>query len=349
MWFSKLATPSEIGKPLVHTLVPYAPPGRLNAYRNGTCGPEDTVTWAMFAGEDDYNIKNPCCLINNKKNYEIIFTQQAQKGFTYLFSKKEGRAHYIEFLRLLAGAVRYKPAAVAIEVFNEPFPLGPENLLSGMGMFITWRECYKAIQQEVPGMLVGLMSFGHGAISPLTTNLILPPFFTDWVRAQRYIFFAWHWYGIPKKREDAIQNMQAQSQQWNMPALLTETNDCEITELSEKAGLGGWMYWEYSQYCNTAPASQCNASRGTVSCRDCVDGLCGDGSLTCQWEPACNFGACITGFESNFYGPCRGPSRTSYAVRSLSDAGSDVEESPLRALPDIFDNMLRWLSSPFDS
>lgn len=341
MWFSKLATPSEIGKPLIHTLIPYAPPARLNAYRNGTCGPEDTVTWAMFAGDDDYNVKNPCCLINNKRNYEILFTQQAQKGYTYLFSKKEGRAYYIQFLRLLAGAVRDKPAAVAIELFNEPFPLGPENLLSGMGMFITWRECYEAIQQEVPGMLVGLMSLGHGAISPLTTNLLLPPFYTDWVRAQRYLFFAWHWYGIPKVREDAIHNMQAQSRDWNMPTLLTETRDCEIAEKSVEAGLGGWMYWEYSQYCDTAPASQCPASQGTANCRDCVDSLCGNGSLTCQWESSCNFGACVTGFESNTRGPCH---RAAAAVRSLSDA-----ESPSRALPDIYDDMASWFLSPFDS
>merc|ERR1712178_307027 len=116
----------------------------------------------------------------------------AQDGATYLFAG-EGRSYYVNFLRLLAADVKDKPAAVAIELFNEPFPLNLRNLRSGM--FETWRQCYNAIQKEAPGMLVGVMTIGSGAIPVAETEGMLPwPIlaFTEWLRVQRYLFFAWH-------------------------------------------------------------------------------------------------------------------------------------------------------------
>jgi hypothetical protein len=38
----------------------------------------------------------------------------------YLFRKEEGRSKYVRYVRLLAEAVKDKPAAFGIETFNEP-------------------------------------------------------------------------------------------------------------------------------------------------------------------------------------------------------------------------------------
>merc|ERR1719183_3073379 len=105
MWFSKLATPDAIGKPLVYSELPYAPKYKLNHYRDGTCNSTDFKTWSIAAGEDDYNIKNPCCLINNEGNQAITWTKQAQEAWVYLFHGA-GRANYVAFLQLLADAVK---------------------------------------------------------------------------------------------------------------------------------------------------------------------------------------------------------------------------------------------------
>ena len=50
-WFSALATPGQLGKPL-HP---------VQSQPDGSCGANDTATWAEFAGDIDYNIKNRCC------------------------------------------------------------------------------------------------------------------------------------------------------------------------------------------------------------------------------------------------------------------------------------------------
>mmetsp|Transcript_26035 Transcript_26035/g.49141 ORF Transcript_26035/g.49141 Transcript_26035/m.49141 type:complete len:219 (+) Transcript_26035:135-791(+) len=59
MWFSQLAIPNQIGKPL----------WPLPKLDDGTCGRNDTETWAEYAGDNDYNIKNLCCRKLNGGNW----------------------------------------------------------------------------------------------------------------------------------------------------------------------------------------------------------------------------------------------------------------------------------------
>lgn len=56
MWFSKLATPHHIGKPLWPL---------TEKQKDGSCGLNDTKTWAQFAGDADYNIKVFYCVKSN--------------------------------------------------------------------------------------------------------------------------------------------------------------------------------------------------------------------------------------------------------------------------------------------
>jgi hypothetical protein len=52
---------------------------------------------------------------------------------------------------------------------------------------------------------------------------------------------------------------------------MTEFMSCSVQKLAIANGIG-WAYWHYSQYCNTAPSSQCLPGQ------------------------PCDFGACITGW-----------------------------------------------------
>ncbi|CAE8615261.1 unnamed protein product [Polarella glacialis] len=143
-------------------------------------------------------------------------------------------------MRLLASAVRAKPAAFAIELYNEPMDFHSYDLVA------TWQECYEVIQKEVPGMLVGVMAIGEAAIPSWET--IISPFQYYWLRSQPYLFFAFHWYGNPSSGAEAVTNAQWYSDNWRMPALMTEFMDCGMQDKVEKAGIG-WLYWHFSSYC----------------------------------------------------------------------------------------------------
>eukprot|EP00747_Dinoflagellata_sp_TGD_P043861 gnl/TRDRNA2_/TRDRNA2_142929_c0_seq3.p1 gnl/TRDRNA2_/TRDRNA2_142929_c0~~gnl/TRDRNA2_/TRDRNA2_142929_c0_seq3.p1 ORF type:complete len:316 (-),score=43.99 gnl/TRDRNA2_/TRDRNA2_142929_c0_seq3:399-1346(-) len=230
MWFSKLGIPNEVGKPirlgsqlwqvLLFTSI------RIRSYADGMCRSQDQAGWGSFAGADDYNIKNPCCLLNNQNNDDLIFSEHAQEGWSYLFNG--GRKYYVRFLKLLAEAVKDKPAAVAIELFNEPLLIKLKEIFVDQSMWHTWRECYDAIQSVSPGMLVGVITIGQQPINYwITSSVFLPDGFTEWLRDTKYAFYAWHWYFGPPDKQNAVKNAQAYERGWNMPSLLTEYQDKE--------------------------------------------------------------------------------------------------------------------------
>lgn len=109
-WFSDLATPGKVGKPLeplpgppqscshgpgrysfevhVHTCLCECSwtfdlaPGFKHLFNtsDGLCGTNDTNSWAIHAGKVDYNTRNPCCLRFNgggESWSRLAFTWQA--------------------------------------------------------------------------------------------------------------------------------------------------------------------------------------------------------------------------------------------------------------------------------
>ena len=142
-WFSALATPDEIGKPLR--------PGALFQQKDGSCGANDTASWAEHAGDPDYNIKNKCCRILNQGNWATLAAaEQAQKTMEFLLSP-QGRPHYARYIGLLAAAATEHPSAFAIELMNEP------PTIDRAGLFVLWEDCYKAIRAVAPSLAVGVM------------------------------------------------------------------------------------------------------------------------------------------------------------------------------------------------
>mmetsp|Transcript_4606 Transcript_4606/g.8785 ORF Transcript_4606/g.8785 Transcript_4606/m.8785 type:complete len:348 (-) Transcript_4606:20-1063(-) len=270
MWFSQLAAPDSIGKP------PHPLPGTAHLWPeqdDGLCGFDDDENWGMFAGQPDYNIKNPCCIRFNGGGTSwarLGFTWSAQETMNFLFRKPEGRAKYVRYVRLLAEAVKGKPAAFGIETFNEPPSIDRPD------MYETWREIYEAVQEVLPGMAVSVQDTGQAALG--IRQLGLWPSQMKWLRESEFLFYAFHLYALPKDPEKGIKNVAWFRDKWNMPALMTEFSSCDAKIPAAAQGIG-WSFWEHSGFCDT-PVRQ------------------GETEKICP-EEGCNFGACITGTGGN--------------------------------------------------
>ena len=80
-----------------------------------------------------------------------------------------------------------------------------------------------------------------------------------------------------------------------MPALMTEFGSCDVKVPAQAAGIG-WSYWEYANYCDTAP------------------------SPACLPGGKCDFGACITGVNGNAWANFTCSNSTGTRVRRQATA-----------------------------
>eukprot|EP00519_Triparma_laevis_P006704 CAMPEP_0182514210 /NCGR_PEP_ID=MMETSP1321-20130603/35332_1 /TAXON_ID=91990 /ORGANISM="Bolidomonas sp., Strain RCC1657" /LENGTH=381 /DNA_ID=CAMNT_0024721351 /DNA_START=220 /DNA_END=1365 /DNA_ORIENTATION=- len=268
MWFSQLAIPNQIGKPL----------WPLPKLDDGTCGRNDTETWAEYAGDNDYNIKNLCCRKLNGGNWgQLTSTSQAQETMLYLFTK--GRDVFADFVGKIAQAVNDKPAAFGIELMNEP-PAIERNL-----MYKTWQTAAEAVRVFSSDIAVGVADTANGAL-PIG-DLDLREETVEWLTdGDQYLFYAFHWYGTPKTPDQAIDNAVSLGEKWGMPVHLTEfggyggdSYGCATQRAAKAAGVGS-SYWHYSDYCWP---------------KHCPDGS-PDGY--CPLPDGDRWGACITGWGS---------------------------------------------------
>ena len=270
LWYSKLAVPGSIGKPVTPIVGSFQQP-------DGTCGANDTANWAAFAGDPDYNIKNPCCRILNQGNWgALIPTWQAQATMLHLFSAA-GRAHYAKYMGLLSAAVDAYPAVVGIELMNEP------PSVERWAMYATWHACYDAIRAASPDLAVGVMDTGEAALGLGTFGIKKEQ--VAWLKGGgTHLFYAFHWYGNPKSVETAVANAKRIGAAWNMPVHLTEFGGyggpgCHTQQTAAAAGVGS-SYWHYDDYCYP---------------KHCPDGA-PDGH--CPLPEGPRWGACITGWGS---------------------------------------------------
>ena len=233
MWFSQLATPNQIGKPLYP----------LPTLDDGTCGLDDTLGWAEYAGDVDYNIKNPCCRKRNGGDWgRLTSTVQAQETMLYLFTK--GRDMFADFVGRVAAAVDGKDAAFGIELMNEP-----PNFERG-NMYATWRAAAQAARKASPDIAVGVADTASAAL-PIR-DVGLSDETVEWLMdGDDYLFYAFHWYGKPEAPEDAVANAIDMGERWGMPVHLTEFGGyggddygCRTQRAARAAGVGS-SYWHY--------------------------------------------------------------------------------------------------------
>jgi hypothetical protein len=283
MWFSQKASPDLIGKPL-KTGLPYSLIGSLEVAKvggYGVCGADNETAWAEHAGDPNYNLLNRCCQAMNSPNPAGLgYTTVSQAAMDYMVTDGAGRADFVRYWRLLAEAVVDHPSAFAAELMNEPMTIKRDKY------YETWRACAEAINAVVPDMSVALCDVGEGAVLPSWVSLIdggvdISADTVEWIKKSGTLFYAWHWYGTPKKAADAVTNVQELGKKWDIPTFATEFFSCDAWLAAKAAGISH-TYWHYSAYCNTGP------NFGNRKVPDDTFGACilgwGGGSNGTRWE-----------------------------------------------------------------
>eukprot|EP01052_Picozoa_sp_SAG31_P000544 SAG31_NODE_16_length_36206_cov_27.355728_13_plen_173_part_00 len=148
---SKLAIPDLVGKPLEP--VPEAKgmlPVGWPMLPDGSCGANDTASWAEHAGQTDYNIKNKCCRqLNGGAWGQLSYSSSAQNTMRYLLDQEgDGPGYYAKYVKLLTQAVAQYPAAVGIETMNEP-PVADVSVDGGTqtgALFKLYERIYETVE-----------------------------------------------------------------------------------------------------------------------------------------------------------------------------------------------------------
>jgi len=249
-WLAKLARPELIGKPLTQDL-PYRWISSLTLH--SACGDNETA-WAQHAGDPNYNLLNECCVGLNAgaNNNAVGFTTLAQGTMDYMLYDDAGKAAFANFWGGIAAAVADYPAAIGVELMNEPMTIHRPQY------FELWRAADTAIRAHVPDMSVGVMDIGEGAVFPswvmaIAGDLGLSSATTQWLTSSQHLFYAWHWYGNPSDPRDAVAEVQTLMSKWGVASMLSETMSCTAIRAAEAVNMS-WSYWHYSRYCDTAPA-----------------------------------------------------------------------------------------------
>lgn len=258
MWLSEQAAAHMIGKPLktelLFRLLAASSEKFEGDFKLGptSCDANESL-WGLHAGEPLYNQLNPCCaeLNSGGNNNALGFTSLAQATMDYLLKDGPGRRKFVRYWGLLAEAVADCPAVIGMELMNEPISIRRWD------MFETWQAASDAITRAIPNMSVGVMDFGSGAMLPawfakIGGSAVIPSHTVKWLKSADNLFYAWHYYGRPKDPRDAIKNVLALQDDWNVAAMLTETQTLAAIQLAEAAGMP-WAHWVYSHYCDTAP------------------------------------------------------------------------------------------------
>ena len=287
MWISELAAPLLIGKPL-KTSFPYnlkvvnLDVEELGGYE--VCG-DDEGMWAMFAGDPNYNLLNPCCIAMNAGGNpaSLGFTTLSQRTMDYIISAGPGRDAFVRYWRLMAEAVVDHPSASLVELMNEPMTIHRTNA------FDTWKAAGEAITNVIPDMAISVMDTGEGVILPDWVLYVthgtedISPETLDWIKSSNNVFYAWHWYGVPAVATDAVKEAQTLGNDWNVPTMATEFMDCAVWKACVDAGISH-SYWHYSAYCNTGSSfSAMNLTVPTETFGACILGWGGGTSqYTCD-------------------------------------------------------------------
>ena len=192
---------------------------------DGSCGANDTDTWAEHAGDIDYNIKNKCCRRLNGGSWGALsYSTSAQSTMAYLLDESgDGPDHYAKYIELLVKAVAQYPNAVGIETMNEP-PVAPVELYPSntTGLFKLYKKIYERVRKISKDMALSVQHPGQIVpdVEEITT-VGLTDGLTEWLKSATGLFYTWHCYGCAM--DDDIEAATAFSKEFGgMPQLLTE-------------------------------------------------------------------------------------------------------------------------------
>jgi hypothetical protein len=258
MWLSQRWFPHLIGKPLL------GPDSRLS----GECSLTDWESWAAHAGDPLYNVLNKCCVRWNRPGptwgKALLAQSLTQLTIHRLIGTAEGREAYARYVGLLARAVAGHPAAIGIELMNEP-PNAP--LLESGALFRLYRACYDEVRAlGAADLALGVANTGSEAL--YASDGFLPADVRAWLRNASGLFYAFHAYVSPALAPFIVDRAVKLGKLWRAPPFVTELQDAAVQAVATARGVGSTVY-QYNRYCST-PRTECDP-------RD-----------------ACAFGACIT-------------------------------------------------------
>ena len=181
MWYSEKHFPHLIGKPLL---------GLASKFK-GNCSLDDTERWKLHAGDPLYNVLNPCCLAWNAPGgwgNNIDVTDFSQLQITQLVATEDGRKAYAAYVKLLAEAVADYPAAISLELMNEP----PTVLANAL--YELYKASYEAVREVGPDLAVGVADTGSDV--PSSSDAHLSKEIRAWLRDDNTtgLFYAFHCY-----------------------------------------------------------------------------------------------------------------------------------------------------------
>ena len=261
-----------VGKPLV---------GYKNIFHQnpfGKCGIFDISSWREHSDSPRYNVLNECCRrFNSPSNGWGAYLDpglNVQYTIRHLVKSEKGRKAYATYARLLAEAVAEYPAAIGIELMNEP-PFRAFEAWDEDSLFDLYEECYRQIREVSADLAVGLSEAGQ--VSSFANDKHLPRRAREWLRHATNLMYTFHWYGgFPVTLKESIRNAKELSALWRAVPVLTEFSNYkdETTLTALRDAAVSWTYYEYNSYCNVPPSAA---------------------NSTCMPEnETCAFGACIT-------------------------------------------------------
>jgi hypothetical protein len=114
----------------------------------------------------------------------------------------------------------------------------------------TWKACADAIHTVIPDASVAICDIGEASLLPawlptVATDFVISKATLAWITSGNAgVFYAWHYGDEPAD----IKNMQAITNEWNIPTFATETSCSQFN--AAKAANISHSYWHYSAYCN---------------------------------------------------------------------------------------------------
>ena len=266
MWYTQKHLSHLIGKPIV------VYKGKLT----GECSMTDFKGWAEHAGDNNYNVLNKCCTsINAPGDWgsKTVPTVGTQATFAHLVSTSAGREAYSTYAGLLAGAVRDFPAAIGIELMNEPPFWGgikPET----NALYALYKDSYNKVREVSDTLAVGVADYGE--VAHYDDDAHVSNSLSNWLRNEAsHLMYNFHWYSSGfGDWDEAMSNAVALSKLWNAAPVLTEWSyDADRAAQLETYGIH-WAYYKWDSFCSV-PA-------GVIK------------NSTCNSGEECSFGACIT-------------------------------------------------------
>ncbi|GMI26958.1 hypothetical protein TeGR_g8190 [Tetraparma gracilis] len=239
LWYFQEHLPHLMGKPLIG----------FDAHSpTGECSMTDFSGWAKFKDDPEYNTT-----------------------MAHLIGTSAGRSAYARYVGVLTEAVADSPAAVGIELMNEPPILNFR--VEEHKLYDLYKECYDAVRAVSDEMAVGVADAGQ--IPKFTSDEHLSRSNKEWLEEATHLMYTFHWYssGFPEF-DPAMANGVARAKYFDAVPVLTEFHwNADQAAGATEAGVM-WTYYQYNGFCSIPAAYSADSDSGCEAGQECAFGAC---------------------------------------------------------------------------